>query len=201
MQRRWLWSLLFLSAIAHASVPLGKPRNPAGSKSGLFGCLQTNPYYAANFAAYPADINIAKGRQSLEPWCQNLPRAGLIHISIDLLDRDARHKPVMLRIVDSQRNVLAQTEPKIAPTGVVTTTVDLSSNGDYEAVLLVYDDELKVPPETSALHIPIHVGPAGSGSIANRLVLSLVVLMLGLALILVLALPKLIPARPNPIEE
>ncbi|MCX8048730.1 MAG: hypothetical protein N3A55_03590 [Methylohalobius sp.] len=197
MQRSWLWSLTIFSVVAQGSVPLGGPRQAAGSNTDLFGCLKTNAYYAVNFAAYPADLKVSRERKSLQPWCQDIPHPSLIHIAVDLLDRDVRHKPVILRIVDGQGRILAQTPPTVAKTGVVSTTADLSAIGHYEAVVVVHDDELKVPPETSALHIPLNVGLTESSP--NTILARLAVFSLGFGLVLALGLPKLMASKPSPV--
>ncbi len=190
-----IWFLALFSLATQASVPIGGPRKGAG-QTDLFGCLQTNDYYALNFTAYPADLKILRERKSLEPWCQDLPHPGPTAIAIDLLDRDLRHKPVALRITDAQGQVLAQTPPKVAPNGVVQVVVDLPAVGQYQAAVLVFDDELKIPPESSALHIPLSVGLRHNHFTPQKLMLGLIGIVAALGFGLGVFLPKLLRAKP-----
>jgi hypothetical protein len=153
--------LLLLASSAFASVPLA-PRMGAGGKIDMFGCMQSNDFYIANFAAYP--LSQQKDKKTLiVPQCQDLPYTGNTQITLDLLDRDVRRKPVWLKIFDNHMALISQTEPAVEKQGVITATVNFPHQGQYEVVLYVEDKDLNVAPEISALHIPLSVAITAPG--------------------------------------
>lgn len=167
------FSALFLFQVdAESSVPLGAPKKAAGGKRDMFGCLQSNDYYVANFAAYQIDLQKLKETKRLpEAECVDLPQTGPTQISVDMLDRDVRHKEVSLRVVRGDGQVIAESPPTLAKQGVLTVQVDFKSPGKYEVRVLVKDRDLNIPPETSALLIPLSVAlppdiPAPKGGLA-----------------------------------
>ncbi len=153
--------LLLASSLAFASVPLA-PRVGAGGKVDMFGCMQSNDFYIANFAAYSVSQQ-KDNKTPIVPQCQDLPLTGNTQIAIDLLDRDVRRKPAWLKIFDNHKNLIAQTEPAINKQGVITTTVNFAHQGQYDVVLYVEDSDLNVAPEISALHIPLAVAVTTPG--------------------------------------
>jgi hypothetical protein len=153
--------LFLLSANVFASVPLA-PRTGVGGKIDMFGCMQTNDFYIANFAVYPIS-QMKDKKTTIAGLCEDLPYLGNAQITIDLLDRDVRRKPVWLKVFDSKKNLIAQTEPKIEKQGVLTTTVNFEKQGKYDVVLYVEDADLNTAPETSALHIPLVVAMTVAG--------------------------------------
>ena len=122
--------LFLLTANALASVPLA-PRTGVGGKIDMFGCMQTNDFYIANFAVYPIS-QMKDKKTTIAGLCEDLPYLGNAQITIDLLDRDVRRKPVWLKVFDSKKNLIAQTEPKIEKQGVLTTTVNFEKQGKYD---------------------------------------------------------------------
>jgi hypothetical protein len=153
--------LLLAFSLAFASVPLA-PRVGAGGKVDMFGCMQSNDYYIANFAAYAVSQQ-KDNKAPIVPQCQDLPQTGKTQIAIDLLDRDVRRKPAWLKIFDNHGSLIAQTNPVINKQGVITTTVNFAHQGQYDVVLYVEDNDLNVPPEISALHIPLTVAVTTPG--------------------------------------
>ena len=149
------------SSNVFASVPLA-PRTGVGGKIDMYGCMQTNDFYIANFAVYPIS-QMKDKKTTIAGLCEDLPYLGNAQITIDLLDRDVRRKPVWLKVFDSKKNLITQTEPKIEKQGVLTTTVNFEKQGKYDVVLYVDDADLKTAPETSALHIPLLVATTVAG--------------------------------------
>lgn len=149
------------SSNVFASVPLA-PRAGVGGKIDMYGCMQTNDFYIANFAVYPIS-QMKDKKTTIAGLCEDLPYLGNAQITIDLLDRDVRRKPVWLKVFDSKKNLITQTEPKIEKQGVLTTTVNFEKQGKYDVVLYVDDADLKTAPETSALHIPLLVATTVAG--------------------------------------
>lgn len=158
--------------LASASIPLA-PRMGAGGKMDMFGCMLSNDYYIANFAAYQADPNQPKNAKVLlAPLCQEIPKSGQTQITVDMLDRDVRQKPVTLKVFDSEKQLIAETPTKVAKQGYISTTVNFPKAGYYDLVAYVNDQDLKMSPEKGALHIPLTVAvfvPGASAPISNVL--------------------------------
>lgn len=157
--------LWWLSGSVMASVPLA-PRMGVNGKIDMFGCMQSNDYYIANFAVYPLS-QLKDSKTPIVPYCQDTPFTGMSQLSLDLLDRDVRKKTVWLKVFDRHNTVVAQTQPSINKQGVLTTTVNFSGQGQYDVVLYVEDPDLNTDPQTTALHIPLAValitpGPSAS---------------------------------------
>lgn len=150
--------LLILMGQATASVLLGGNRKGVGGSYDMYGCMQTNDYYAVNFAAYQMSPDQVKDSRSLpEAECIDLPKTGNTQIAIDLLDLDVRKKPVALKILREDGKTLAELPMAVVKQGVLSTTVDFKAAGKYQAVLMVDDTDLHTPLAASALHIPISV--------------------------------------------
>ena len=154
-----IFTLLFVTiGQAGASVPLGGNRKGVGGSYDMYGCMQTNDYYAVNFAAYQVAPNQAKDSKSLpEAECIDLPAIGKTQVSIDLLDLDVRKKPVALKILREDGQSIVELPMAIVKQGVLSTMVDFKAAGKYQAVLTVDDTDLHTPLAVSALHIPITV--------------------------------------------
>lgn len=151
--------LIAVVSQAYASVPLGGNRKGVGGSYDMYGCMQTNDYYAVNFAAYQISPDQVKDSRSLpEAECIDLPKIGNTQIAIDLLDLDVRKKPVALKILQEDGKAIAELPMAVVKQGVLSTTVDFKAAGKYQAVLTVDDKDLHTPLSVSALHIPISVG-------------------------------------------
>lgn len=151
-------ALLLNVTAASASIPLGGVRKSTDGKYDLYGCMQTNDYYVANFAAFQTQPGKPVDPKKMPPpECVNLPALGTTLISVDLLDRDVRHKEVSMKITGDKGNILLETPPIMAKQGVITGTVDFKTKGNYTVVLTVNDTDLHTPSEISALRIPITV--------------------------------------------
>jgi hypothetical protein len=151
-------ALLLTTATASASIPLGGVRKSTDGKYDLYGCMQSNDYYIANFAAYQTQPGKPVDPKKMPPpECVTLPALGTTLISVDLLDRDVRHKEVSMKITGDKGAVLLETPPTMAKQGVIAATVDFKTKGNYTVVLTVNDTDLHTPSEISALRIPITV--------------------------------------------
>lgn len=180
--------LLTWQASTWASIPLGGVRKSADGKFDMYGCMQSNAYYIVNFAAYQKDPNTPVSHKTLPPpECINIPATGPTFISVDLLDRDVRRKPVALKILREDGQAIAELpyfEPK---QGVAALNVDFNAAGHYTAVVYVNDTDLNMPPESSALRIPLTVAlaidePATKNAL-NGFFILLAALVAGLALV------------------
>ena len=75
----------------------------------MYGCMQSNDFYVINFAAYQLASGQAKDGKGLpEAECIDLPMTGKTRISVDLLDLDVRKKPVALKILREDGQVIAE---------------------------------------------------------------------------------------------
>lgn len=184
MPRKWTWTLLpwlLLPSLALASVPLGAPRKTVGGKADVYGCMQSNEYYIANFAAYQPDPSRPGGGRTIpEPECVELPRIGKTQISVDMLDRDVRRKAVAMKITAADGRVLGETPMAVAKRGVLATEVNFPSPGQYQVTLYVNDTDLNLPPETGALRIPLAVAVAPADKPAPKGGLTFLFVALGL---------------------
>lgn len=153
--------LLAVAAESLASVPLGGNRKGAGGSYDMYGCMLSNDYYVVNFAAYQYDPSQGKDNRNLpQAECVDLPATGKTQISIDLLDMDVRKKPVALKILREDGQIIAELPMALAKQGVLSMSVDFKTPGKYQAVLTVNDTDLHTPPDISALHMPLTVALA-----------------------------------------
>ncbi|MCX7089329.1 MAG: hypothetical protein NTV00_14915 [Methylococcales bacterium] len=168
--------LVLFANVTSASIPLA-PRMGAGGKIDMFGCMHTNDYYIANFAAYQLDPQQPKSARTLqEPLCQEIPKVGATQITVDMLDRDVRHKPVTLKVFNSDKQVIFEAPATVAKQGYISSNINFPAPGHYDLSVMVDDQDLNIAPEKSALHIPLTVAiavPAPPASIGNLLAIVL----------------------------
>lgn len=149
--------LIFAQQLA-ASVPLGGNRKGAGGSYDMYGCMLSNDYYVVNFAAYQIDAAEMSDKKRLpQAECIDLPVVGKTQIAIDLLDLDVRKKPVALKVLQEDGQVIADLPMAVVKNGVLSTTLDFKAAGKYQAVLTVDDKDLRMPLELTALRIPLTV--------------------------------------------
>ncbi|MEQ1637457.1 MAG: hypothetical protein ABL903_12260 [Methylococcales bacterium] len=181
--------LLLAANLVDASIPLA-PRMGAGGKMDMFGCMLSNDFYIANLAAYQLDPQQPKNAKTmLFPLCQEIPKVGETQITVDMLDRDVRHKPVTLKIFNSDKQLLSETPATVAKQGYISTNVNFPKAGHYDLAIYVKDQDLNVAPELSALHIPLTVAlvvPGPPASLGNVLVILLGIGAFAVALGLIL---------------
>jgi hypothetical protein len=178
--------LLATSSTAIGSVPLAPRKNAAG-KLDMFGCMQSNEFYIVNFASYQTDPQTSGGKQpGTSVYCQNLPAAGPAQFTVDLLDRDVRHKPVWIKVFNADKQPIFETPKVTAKQGVITANMNLPSSGVYDITVYVDDNDLNIAPEIGALHIALYAGisppePPTSGRpvIVFLIVIAAAVIILG----------------------
>lgn len=197
--RSFLIFTLLLAAVsqAYASVPLGGNRKGVGGSYDMYGCMQTNDYYVVNFSAYQIAPGQATDSKSLpEAECIDLPKTGKTQIAIDLLDLDVRKKPVALKILGADGQVVAELPMAVVKQGVLSTMVDFKVAGKYQAVLSVDDVDLHTSPDVSALHIPITVAVVTepSGGQSGLLILFIIIGILVAAAAYIV--PRLLKQQP-----
>ncbi|PPD22526.1 MAG: hypothetical protein CTY22_00050 [Methylomonas sp.] len=197
MMRSLVALMLCVTAIsADASIPLGGARKGVGGVYDMYGCLQTNDYYAVNFAAYQIDTAQKQDVRSLpQPECIDLPKAGKTQITLDLLDLDVRKKPVSMTVLREDGQVMAEVPMAIARQGVVSAMVDFKTTGKFEVILRVDDNDLKTPVDVSALRIPLTVGLVAEQQPGQRTVWGLLAVIAAIVGLLAFALPRFLKPR------
>jgi hypothetical protein len=187
----WIFILLTASiAQAFASIPLGVGRKTATGTVEMYGCLQANDYYIINFAAYP--VAATKSKKPVVAECVNLSATGKTIISLDLLDRDLRHKKIAIEIIDGNGQVLQKTPFDIPNQGVATAQVDFPKSGKYNVVLHVEDPETKLDNSLSALQIPVTVAMPSAEPAARNTMTAFFTLIVLLIIGFAVAIPRLL---------
>lgn len=162
--------LLILSTLcfseSFASIPLGEGRKTATGTVDMYGCLQANDYYAVNFAAYP--IAATKSKKPPVSECVNLSEIGNTLITLDLLDRDVRHKHVAVKVFGENGELVGETPLSASKQGIASVQANFTKAGKYEVILLVNDSELNMDKNLSALHIPVTVAMPGEEPAARN---------------------------------
>ena len=186
-----LFCLFF--AESFASIPLGEGRKTATGTVEMYGCLQANDYYIANFAAYP--VAATQTKKPTVPECVNLPETGNTLVTLDLLDRDVRHKQVAVKVSNEGGQVITETPFNIAKQGIVSTQVNFAKAGKYEVALLVNDSDLNIDKNVSALHIPVTVAMPGEEPAARNTMNGFFIMLFLIIIGLVFAVPRLLRAQ------
>ena len=162
---------VFLSLLLVGCEQLGfgsKQSNALGNRPDL-DCIIANDFYAVHFSVYlqpTADEAkaAAESKKAFVPFCQQIPRAGKMFFTADLIDRDIRTTPIGIKLVevektgkpspDDFREIRTLTEilPKLYPRGAVEAQADVDKTGDYVLYFLIgdaieEDDRFRVPLE------------------------------------------------------
>jgi hypothetical protein len=143
-------------------------------------CVVSNDRYHVHFSAY-ARVSPGDGTPGEEPpvaFCQDLPATGPTHLTLDLLNPEARTRSVALRVVREGDEEAEDDDPpasvpkkplldvpsKVYPTGVVEADVGLDEPGEY-AVLVDFDEgagggQVRIPLRVGLSEgLPTIIGP------------------------------------------
>jgi len=145
-----------------------KQSNALGNRPDL-DCIIANDFYAVHFSAYlepTADEAKAalESKKAFVPYCQQIPRAGKMFFTADLIDRDIRTTPIGIRLVEVEKTgkpspddireirTLTEIESKLYPRGAVEAQANVDKTGDYVLYFLIgdaieEDDKFRVPLE------------------------------------------------------
>ena len=152
-------------------------------------CLIANDFYALHFTA------VQRGRRNTErtefvKYCQEIPQAGEIFLSVDLLDRDVRQLPVALRVVEEtvasdgktlkETRTLVETRKKVYRNGTAETRVQIDQPGHYALEVAIGEDPFS---EDDRVHIPFSVGiaaPTNQGSWLGKATWTMVAIFFGI---------------------
>lgn len=172
------WALALLGALLLSGCDKldfgAKQSNALGNRPDL-DCIIANDFYAVHFSAYlQPDKNdkTVDAKTAFVPFCQQIPRAGKMFFTADLIDRDIRSTPIGIRLVevektgqkapDDIREIRTVTEipAKLYPKGAVEAQADVDKTGDYVLYLLIGD----AIEEDDKFRVALQVGVAPGGS-------------------------------------
>jgi len=128
-------------------------------------CLVTTDFYIVHLTAYQEPKNDGDSkRNKFEPYCQELPEAGLTYLAIDFIDRDLRQMPVEMQVVEALASpdvdgemkdgaTIAHEPVKQYNTGVAQIQANFPKPGQYTLIVSVGDDMF-----ADKIRIPLWVG-------------------------------------------
>jgi hypothetical protein len=85
-----------------------KQSNALGNRPDL-DCIIANDFYAVHFSTYlqPSKEDVSEdSKAAFVPFCQQIPRAGKMFFTADLIDRDIRTTPIGIRLVEVEKEDL-----------------------------------------------------------------------------------------------
>ncbi|MGH8575907.1 MAG: hypothetical protein ACREXX_20815, partial [Gammaproteobacteria bacterium] len=145
------WVGLVLGLLAQPGIGYGAGIEPDDQPQqqedrGPITCVVSHDGYDVHFTAYarasPGDGTPGEDAPPA-PFCQDLPATGPTHLTLDLMNREARTQPLTVRVVregdddpdDPKASIpkspLLEVPSKIYPTGVVEADVGLDEPGEY----------------------------------------------------------------------
>jgi len=168
---------LVLGLLARSGIAIEPDDQPHQQEDrGPTSCVVSNDGYDVHFTAY-AQVSRADGTPGESkppaPFCQDLPATGPTHLTMDLMNREARSQTVGVRVVreggdDPKASVsktpLLDVPSKVYPTGVVEAEVGLNEPGEY-AVLVNFDKgagrgQVRIPLRVAQSRgLPTIIGP------------------------------------------
>lgn len=153
-------NIFFLIAVVCFGVPYGWAQEEAPVQAPEIGipCVTKDKGYMVHFTAYQnAEVEKEEGERKLEfeRFCQDLPVTGTTFITIDLMDRYTRSRPVALRVVEAasggeqgkvaETRVLMELPERNYRTGMIETQVEFDKRGLYAAILTIEGEEINIP--------------------------------------------------------
>ena len=168
---------LVLGLLARSGIAIEPDDQPHQQEDrGPTSCVVSNDGYDVHFTAY-ARVSPGDGKPGEDkppvPFCQDLPATGPTHLTMDLMNREARSQTVGVRVVreggdDPKASVsktpLLDVPSKVYPTGVVEAEVGLNEPGEY-AVLVNFDKgagrgQVRIPLRVAQSRgLPTIIGP------------------------------------------
>lgn len=151
-----------------------KQSNALGNRPDL-DCIIANDFYAVHFSAYlqPSKDDLkADPKAAFVPFCQQIPRAGKMFFTADLIDRDIRSTPIGIRLVEVEKTgqkapndvreirTITEIPSKLYPRGAVEAQAEIDKNGDYLLYFLIGD----AIEEDDRFRVPLEVGVEPGGS-------------------------------------
>lgn len=127
-------------------------------------CVYGSGRYAIHFTAYQRPEVRRPDVNYRQAFCEKLPGPGLTLIALDLMDREIRDKPVVLKLLrrseggsagSADEQVLSESSYHSLPKGLVQHRVELEAPGFYT---LVVDIGESVLSDDNIVKIPFEVG-------------------------------------------
>jgi hypothetical protein len=169
----WIALLALTTLPVHAQLMLAHEGHHSGD------CAIKTGAFPVAFSAYE------KPKGDLPPthaFCDHVPEASELHMTVDLTDPDSREIPIAVRLVmeghgEGGHEILSL-PAKAYPSGSITFEANLVDLGQY--VLLLETE--KAGKMTTAVRIPIHVGGGGGhGSHGSGFGMTEIALLLAVA--------------------
>lgn len=151
-----------------------KQSNALGNRPDL-DCIIANDFYAVHFSTYlqpsKEDKN-ADPKAAFVPFCQQIPRAGKMFFTADLIDRDIRTTPIGIRLVEVEKTgqkapndireirTITEIPSQLYPRGAVEAQAEVDKNGDYVLYFLIGD----AIEEDDKFRVALEVGVEPGGS-------------------------------------
>lgn len=151
-----------------------KQSNALGNRPDL-DCIIANDFYAVHFSAYvqpEKTDNAADAKAAFVPFCQQIPRAGKMFFTADLIDRDIRSTPIGVKLVEVEKTgqpapddirelrTVAEFPAKLYPRGAVEAQANVDKTGDYVLYFLIGD----AIEEDDKFRVPLEVGVEPGGA-------------------------------------
>lgn len=169
-----------------------KQSNALGNRPDL-DCIIANDFYAVHFSAYlqpDKDDKNTDPKAAFVPYCQQVPRAGKMFFTADLIDRDIRATPIGIRLVEVEKTgrkapddireirTVAEIPSKLYPRGAVEAQADIDKNGDYVLYFLIgdaieEDDKFRVALEVGVDPNGLPMANIALGAAATAFILAL----------------------------
>lgn len=179
-----------------------KQSNALGNRPDL-DCIIANDFYAVHFSSYlqpDAQDKGADPKAAFVPYCQQIPRAGKMFFTADLIDRDIRTTPIGIKLVEVEKTgqpkpndirelrTVSEIAGKLYPRGAVEAQANIDKNGDYALYLLIGDAEME--DDRFRIDLEVGVDPNGITPAQIALIAGLSALTLGIGFVLFLYLRK-----------
>jgi hypothetical protein len=189
-----------------------KQSNALGNRPDL-DCIIANDFYAVHFSTYlqptAEEAKAAtESKKAFVPFCQQIPRAGKMFFTADLIDRDIRTTPIAIKLVEVEKTgkpkpddireirTLLEVEPNLYPRGAVEAQAQVDKNGDYVLYLLIGD----ALEEDDRFRVPLEVGVEPSGDSMPWIIGAVVILAVLLGAGFLLYLHKFRPQKDDDLK-
>lgn len=135
-------------------------------------CLISTDLHIVHFSAFQPAAEGSKA-ENFQRYCQELPRVGTAYLSVDFVDRDVRHLPIALKVVEEDAQgaalrTLSELPAKIYPQGVASVQVTFDRIGRYALKVQFQgtelSDELRIPLTVGSASLPRWLPVAGIGT-------------------------------------
>jgi hypothetical protein len=167
----WVLSVV-LAGLMGTSEAANNTRNNDGRtkySGASMKCIVANDFYAVHFSAMQVGRQGGEASDYLK-YCQEVPAIGLTFLTMDLLDRDVRQLPILLKVVQEEldangnpqtQKILSEVPARIYKNGTADTKYDFAQPGHY-ALIAEFGEPGDLVTEDDRLRIPFTVALIGS---------------------------------------